>query len=73
VGEGLPRREAPNPHLKSRFPRRKNSNHHGEDLGTESSWEREKSSVGLFWREKVRGMGVFIDGHYQFDRYKKLV
>jgi hypothetical protein len=37
-----------------------NSNHHGEDLGTECSlWEKEKPSVGLFWREKVMGHGSF--------------
>jgi hypothetical protein len=71
MGKGLPRRGAPNPHLKSSFPWRTQIAM-GETLESralcgrvETGWKK------LFRREKVSG--PFIDQSYWSDRCEKPV
>jgi hypothetical protein len=71
MGEGLPRRGVPNPHMGSSFPWR------GIQIATGRPWDH-KLFMGernrlkkLFRREKISSS--FIDQPYRSDRCEKLV
>jgi hypothetical protein len=71
-GRGLTKEESTKSSLGIMISMEENSNCHGGGLGTKSSsWEREKQSGELFWRERVTDS--FEDRSYQSDRYEKLV